>query len=126
MSIIIDSIYVSFIIIIVSFLLLSSIIISCFKVEDISDGLSVSSEGSNKSKEYTKSYITKMNTYINKNMKFELPDLNLKTYMKERKKYQDFFPVSSNYNNYKFQRVKTNQIKNVSFKEEIEIDEQDF
>ena len=122
MSIILEFIYISCIIIIVSIFLLSSLLLSCFKVEDISDGLSVSSESSSKSKEYSKSYITRMNTYINQNMKFELPDLNLKTYIKETKKYREHFQFS----NYKFQRPKKNILKNVSFKEEIEIEEQVF
>ena len=122
MSIILEFIYISCIIIIVSIFLLSSLLLSCFKVEDISDGLSVSSESSSKSKEYSKSYITRMNTYINQNMKFELPDLNLKTYIKETKKYREHFPFS----NYKFQRPKKNILKNVSFKEGTEIEEQIF
>ena len=126
MSIILELIFLSVIIIIISILLLSSIIISCFKVEDIPDGLSVSSEGSSKSKEYTKSYITKMNTYINKYMKFELPELNLKTYLKETKKYRNNFPILCNISNFKHEKIKNFNNKKVTFQEEIEIEEKIF
>ena len=127
MSIFIDCILIFIIIVIFSILILSSIIISCFKVEDISDGLSVSSEGSTQSKEKRKMYITKMNTYINKFMKFEFPELNLKTYLKERKKYRNQYQVYD-FTNLKIdifpQKKKKN--KKVTFQEEIEIEERVF
>ena len=126
MSIVIDFILVIFVIIIVSICILSSIIITCFKVEDIQDTLSVSSEDSTQSKERRKHYITKMNTYINKYMKFELPELNLKTYIKETKKYRNQFQVLCNLSNFRIGRPKKNGNKKVSFQEEIEVEERVF
>ena len=128
MSIFIDCILIFFISIIIIIVILSSIIISCFKVEDISDVLSVSSEGSTQSKEIRKLYITKMNTYINKFMKFELPDLNLKTYLKETKKYRNQFQVLCNLSNLRVKKTtpKKNSRKKVSFQEEIEVEERVF
>ena len=127
MSIFIDCILIFCIVIVILILVLSSIIISCFKVEDISDALSVSSEGSTQSKEKRKSYITKMNTYINKYMKFELPDLNLKTYIKETKKYRNQFQVLCNLANLRKERLpKKKSKKKVSFQEEIEVEERVF
>ena len=127
MSIFIDCILIFIIIVIFSILILSSVILSCFKVEDISDGLSVSSEGSTQSKEKRKMYITKMNTYINKFMKFEFPELNLKTYLKERKKYRNQYRIYD-FTNLKIdifpQKKKKN--KKVTFQKEIEIEEKVF
>lgn len=126
MSIFIDCILIFFISMIVLLFVLSSTIISCFKIEDIPDGISVSSEGSTQSKERRKSYITKMNTYINKYMNFELPDLNLKTYIKETKKYRDQFQVLCNLSYFKKKLPKRNSNKKVQFQEEIEIEERVF
>ena len=101
---------------------------SCFKEADNSDILSVSSESSTQSKEKRKLYLTKMNTYINKFMKFELPELNLKTYFKERKKYKNQFQVLCNLSNFKidsFSKKKRHK-KKVTFREEIEVEEKVF
>ena len=125
MSIVIDFILVGILVIIISVCILSSIIITCFK-EDIQDTLSVSSEGSTQSKERRKYYVTKMNTYINKYMKFELPELNLKTYIKETKKYRNQFQVLCNLSNFRIERPKKGGNKKVSFQEEIEVEERVF
>ena len=125
MSIVIDFILVGILVIIISVCILSSIIITCFK-EDIQDTLSVSSEGSTQSKERRKYYVTKMNTYINKYMKFELPELNLKTYIKETKKYRNQFQVLCNLSNFRIERPKKSGNKKVSFQEEIEVEERVF
>ena len=100
MSIFIDCILIFFIVIVISILVLGAYIMSYFKEADNSDILSVSSESSTQSKEKRKLYLTKMNTYINKFMKFELPELNLKTYFKERKKYRNQFQVLCNLSNF--------------------------
>ena len=126
MSIVIDFILIVILLIIISICILSSIIISCFKVEDIQDTLSVSSEDSTQSKEKRKYYITKMNTYINKYMKFELPELNLNTYIKETKKYRNQFSVLCNLSNFRIERPKKSGNKKVSFQEEIEVEERVF
>ena len=105
MSIVIDFILVVILVIIISICIFGSIIITCFK-EDIQDTLSVSSEGSTQSKERRKYYVTKMNTYINKYMKFELPELNLKTYIKETKKYRNQFQVLCNLSRLRIERPK--------------------
>ena len=125
MSIVIDFILVVILIIIISICIFGSIIITCFK-EDIQDTLSVSSEGSTQSKERRKYYVTKMNTYINKYMKFELPELNLKTYIKETKKYRNQFQVLCNLSNFRIERPKKSGNKKVSFQEEIEVEERVF
>ena len=125
MSIVIDFILVIILIIIISICIFGSIIITCFK-EDIQDTLSVSSEGSTQSKERRKYYVTKMNTYINKYMKFELPELNLKTYIKETKKYRNQFQVLCNLSNFRIERPKKSGNKKVSFQEEIEVEERVF
>ena len=125
MSIVIDFILVVILIIIISICIFGSIIITCFK-EDIQDSLSVSSEGSTQSKERRKYYVTKMNTYINKYMKFELPELNLKTYIKETKKYRNQFQVLCNLSNFRIERPKKSGNKKVSFQEEIEVEERVF
>ena len=125
MSIVIDFILVIILIIIISICIFGSIIITCFK-EDIQDTLSVSSEGSTQSKERRKYYVTKMNTYINKYMKFELPELNLKTYIKETKKYRNQFQVLCNLSNFRIERKKKSGNKKVSFQEEIEVEERVF
>ena len=123
MSIVIDFILVVIIVIIISICIFGSIIITCFK-EDIQDTLSVSSEGSTQSKERRKYYITKMNTYINKYMKFELPELNLKTYIKETKKYRNQFQALCNWSNFRIENFskKKKRNKNVTFQEEIEVE----
>ena len=125
MSIVIDFILVIILIIIISICIFGSIIITCFK-ENIQDTLSVSSEGSTQSKERRKYYVTKMNTYINKYMKFELPELNLKTYIKETKKYRNQFQVLCNLSNFRIERPKKSGNKKVSFQEEIEVEERVF
>ena len=125
MSIVIDFILVVILVIIISICIFGSIIITCFK-EDIQDTLSVSSEGSTQSKERRKYYVTKMNTYINKYMKFELPELNLKTYIKETKKYRNQFQVLCNLSNFRIERPKKSGNKKVSFQEEIEVEERVF
>ena len=124
MSIFIDCILIIFIIIIFSFLIVGAMIISCFKEADFSDGLSVGSESSTQSKEKRKLYITKMNTYINKFMKFELPELNLKTYIKETKKYRNQFQALCNWSNFRIENFskKKKRNKNVTFQEEIEVE----
>ena len=123
MSIVIDFILVVILVIIISICIFGSIIITCFK-EDIQDTLSVSSEGSTQSKERRKYYITKMNTYINKYMKFELPELNLKTYIKETKKYRNQFQALCNWSNFRIENFskKKKRNKNVTFQEEIEVE----
>ena len=125
MSIVIDFILVVILVIIISICIFGSIIITCFK-EDIQDTLSVSSEGSTQSKERRKYYITKMNTYINTYMKFELPELNLKTYIKETKKYRNQFQVLCNLSRFRIERPKKSGNKKVSFQEEIEVEERVF
>ena len=125
MSIVIDFILVVILVIIISICIFGSIIITCFK-EDIQDTLSVSSEGSTQSKERRKNYVIKMNTYINKYMKFELPELNLKTYIKETKKYRNQFQVLCNWSKLRIERPKKSGNKKVSFQEEIEVEERVF
>ena len=128
MSIFIDCILIFFIVIVISILVLGAYIMSYFKEADNSDILSVSSESSTQSKEKRKLYLTKMNTYINKFMKFELPELNLKTYFKERKKYRNQFQVLCNLSNFKidsFSKKKRHK-KKVTFREEIEVEEKVF
>ena len=67
-----------------------------------------------------------MNTYINKYMKFELPELNLKTYIKETKKYRNQFQVLCNLSRFRIERPKKSGNKKVSFQEEIEVEERVF
>ena len=69
-----------------------------------------------------------MNTYINKFMRFELPELNLKTYLKETKKYRNQFQVLCNWSNFKIESFskKKKHKKKVTFQEEIEVEEKVF
>ena len=107
--------------IIFAFFLSSYVISECFKPEEIPDIISVSSGSSYKSKKYNNTFLTRKNIYKNKNIKFELPDLNLKTYIKETKKYRNKFQGLCYWDYYIEERLKSNLNKKISFQEEIEI-----
>ena len=102
-------------------LLFCYIVAVCFKPEEIPDIISVSSESSYKSNENKKFFLTRKTIYKKNNIIFELPDLNLTTYIKETKKYRNHFQTLCYFDYYIEEWLKSNLSKKISLQEEIEI-----
>ena len=119
---------VSYIIIIIIIFIISALLflpfifVICFELAELPDTIiSENLEGKTKSKKYRKSYCISVNNNINYNIKYKFPDLSLKTYLKETKKYRNIFGVFCYPIYFKEEKPKSNLNKK-SFAKEIEIE----